>query len=102
MRRLLRELTRRGDQAVVHALRGLPSNRKIGEELRSRAVEILSREVYRGFGPTLAMEHLNRKHGIKVGKETVRQWMVGRNWPGIGHFYFALTRLASTLIYATL
>ncbi len=76
VRRLLRELGRRGDQAVVHALRGLPSNRKIEEELRRRAVEILSREVYRGFGPTLAAEHLNRKHGIKVGKETVRQWMV--------------------------
>ena len=30
VRRLLRQLKRRGDKAVVHALRGLPSNRKIG------------------------------------------------------------------------
>jgi DNA-binding Lrp family transcriptional regulator len=77
VRRLLRELKRRGDQAVVHALRGMPSNRKIEEEMRNRAVEILSREVYRGFGPTLAAEHLQHKHGIKAGKETVRQWMMG-------------------------
>ena len=75
VRRLLRDLRKRGDQAVVHALRGLPSNRKIEERIRSRAVEILSREVYRGFGPTLAAEHLHKKHGIEAGKETVRQWM---------------------------
>lgn len=76
VRRLLRDLRKRGDRAVVHALRGLPSNRRIEEERRSRAVEILSREVYRGFGPTLATEHLNKKHGVQAGKETVRHWMI--------------------------
>jgi biotin operon repressor len=30
VRRLLRQLKRRGDEVVAHALRGLPSNRKIG------------------------------------------------------------------------
>ncbi|MGI8988142.1 MAG: hypothetical protein DLM73_15620 [Chthoniobacterales bacterium] len=35
VRRLLRELSKRGDRAVVHALRGLPSNRKIEEPIRS-------------------------------------------------------------------
>jgi predicted ArsR family transcriptional regulator len=29
VRRLLRAMKRRGDKAVIHALRGLPSNRKI-------------------------------------------------------------------------
>lgn len=76
VRRLLHQLKKRGDQAVVHALRGLPSNRKIGENERSRAVQILSQEVYRGFGPTLATEYLNDKHGMEVGRETVRQWMI--------------------------
>jgi len=38
VRRLLRGLKRRGDQAVVHALRGLPSKRKIGEETFVRSV----------------------------------------------------------------
>src|SRR5450759_3890511 len=76
VRRLLRQLKKRGDKAVVHALRGLASNRKIEETERSRAVKILSQEVYRGFGPTLATEHLNDKHDLEVGRETVRQWMI--------------------------
>ena len=32
VRRLLRRLKRKGDRAVVHALRGRPSNRKIAEK----------------------------------------------------------------------
>jgi len=39
--------------------------------------------VYRGFGPTLAAEYLNAKHGIEVGRETVRQWMsAAKLWRG--------------------
>src|SRR5665213_4588315 len=69
VRRLLRALKRRGDKAVVHALRGLPSNRKIGVNAEQEAVEILTRPVYRGFGPTLASEYLAKKHGIEVSRE---------------------------------
>jgi biotin operon repressor len=50
VRRLLRELKRRGDQVVAHGLRGLPSNRKISADTEREAVAILSRPVYRGFG----------------------------------------------------
>lgn len=76
VRRLLRALKRRGDQAVVHALRGLPSNRKVDGKTQREAVAILSRPVYRGFGPTLASEYLAKKHDIEVSRETVRQWMM--------------------------
>jgi transposase len=76
VRRLLRALKRRGDKAVVHGLRGLPSNRKIDADLEQKAVAILSRPVYRGFGPTLASEYLAKKHDIEVSRESVRQWMM--------------------------
>jgi biotin operon repressor len=76
VRRLLRALKRRGDKALAHALRGLPSNRKIDADLEQEAVAILSRPVYRGFGPTLASEYLANKHDIAVSRETVRQWMI--------------------------
>jgi biotin operon repressor len=76
VRRLLRALKRRGDKAVVHALRGLPSSRQVDVETQGEAVAILSRPVYRGFGPTLASEHLAKKHNIAVSRETVRQWMI--------------------------
>jgi hypothetical protein len=55
---------------------GWASNRRIAEADRSRAVKILSQDVYRGFGPTLATEHLNDRHDLEVGRETVRQWMI--------------------------
>jgi len=76
VRRLLRALQRRGDKVVAHALRGLPSNRKISLDTEQDAVGILSRPVYRGFGPTLASEYLAQKHDIEASRETVRQWMI--------------------------
>ena len=76
VRRLLRSLKERGDQAVIHAARGRTSNRKIAEELEQRAIEILSQDVYRGFGPTLAAEYLAKQHEVKVGRETLRGWMI--------------------------
>jgi transposase len=83
VQRLLDGLRQRGDKAVVHGLRGKPSNRKIEEEIEREAVKILSVPVYAGFGPTLAAEYLKDKHGIEASKETVRQWMMrGKLWRG--------------------
>lgn len=75
VRRLLRKLRRKGDRAVIHELRGRPSSRKLPEELQQRAIVVLSDPVYRGFGPTLAAEYLEKKHQIAVSKETLRGWM---------------------------
>jgi transposase len=83
VKRMLHGLKKRGDKAVIHGLRGKPSNRKIGEEMEREAVKILSAPVYQGFGPTLAAEYLGKKHGIDASKETVRQWMMGAKlWRG--------------------
>ena len=45
IRRLLKQLKARGDKAVVHALRGRPSNRKLDEKTRQKALEILGCDV---------------------------------------------------------
>jgi hypothetical protein len=76
VRRLLRRLRTRGDRAVIHELRGRPSNRKVPAEWEGQAVAILTDPVYRGFGPTLAAEYLHHRHEITVSKETLRQWMI--------------------------
>jgi biotin operon repressor len=76
VRRLLRKLRQKGDRVVIHELRGRPSNRKLPAEWEQRAVAILADPMYRGFGPTLAAEHLEEKHQIAVSKETLRGWMV--------------------------
>ena len=75
VRRLLKAMKKRGDEGVIHGLRGQPSHRRIEEGKKSRAVEILSQEKYRGFGPTLASEYLAKDHGLAVSRETVRKWM---------------------------
>lgn len=76
VRRMLAKLKKAGDGSMVHGLRGRPSNRKLSPELREQAVRILSREVYHGFGPTLASEYLANKHKLRIGREALRQWMI--------------------------
>ena len=77
VKRLLKQLREQGDGAVVHGMRGRPSKRKLAESVREEAVRILSQEAYRGFGPTLASEYLQQKHGLAIGREKVRQIMLG-------------------------
>lgn len=81
VKRLLHALKKRGDKAVIHGLRGKPSNRLIPEATEKEAVRTLSADVYEDFGPTLAAEYLRKQHGIEASKETVRQWMIrGKLW----------------------
>jgi transposase len=75
VRQLLRRKKKEGDRVVVHRLRGRSSNRKLAERTRSRVQRLIERE-YRDFGPTLIAEYLKNEHGIGVGKETVRKWMI--------------------------
>ena len=75
IRRLLAKLRSEGDRAVIHAARGRASNRKISAQVEKQAVTTLSRPEYAGFGPTLAAEYLEQRHGIRVGRETLRGWM---------------------------
>lgn len=75
VKRLLQALKKQGDKAAIHGLRGRPSNNGMAAEIRQQALAILSWDVYRGFGPTLASEYLAKKHAIAASRETVRKWM---------------------------
>jgi hypothetical protein len=73
--RLCRKLRLGGRQALVSKKRGRPSNRKLPEALRERALAlVLSR--YADFGPTLAAEKLSEQHGLLISVETLRRWMI--------------------------
>lgn len=74
-RKLLKRYRKEGDGAVVHALRGRRSNRRLAEEIATQAVGAV-REHYRDFGPTLAAEYLSRDRKIELSRETLRQWMM--------------------------
>ncbi len=83
LRRMLKRLKKEGDKAAIHKLRDRLSNRKTEEKTREKIVQILSEEVYRDFGPTLASEYLASKHGICIGREALRQIMMSAGlWRG--------------------
>jgi biotin operon repressor len=76
VRKQLQRMKQRGDAVVVHGLRGRASNRKIGTPTRNRAIELLQQPEWHDFGPTFASEQLAQRHHIRVGKETLRGWMI--------------------------
>ena len=52
VKRLVFALRKRGDKAVVHGLRGKPSNQRIAKSVEQEAMQILSADLYKGLGPT--------------------------------------------------
>ena len=73
--RLCRAFQTAGPSGLLSKKRGRPSNRRHGETLR-RTVIALVREHYTDFGPTLAAEKLAERHKLRLGVETLRQWMI--------------------------
>src|SRR5713226_9771346 len=73
IRRLLFRPGEQGDRAVIHGLRGRPSNRRLTARFEQKIVERV-RQRYADFGPTLAAEHLAQE-GLSVSRETLRKWM---------------------------
>src|SRR3954453_9918904 len=57
VRRLQRKLEAHGDPALVHGLRGQPSNHRCDAALRQAVLKAYRRD-YADFGPTLASEKL--------------------------------------------
>lgn len=74
VRRLARRLEAVGDGAVIHGLRGKPSNRRLAAGTREQALEIY-REELPDFGPTLASEKLAER-GLLVSADTLRRWLL--------------------------
>jgi transposase len=65
-----------GDAGVIHRGRGASSNNRKDE---GRKEKLLGRyrEVYSGFGPTLALEKLVEEDGLQaVSRETLRLWLI--------------------------
>jgi hypothetical protein len=74
VRRLQRKLEAGGDQALVHGLRGRPSNHQPDPDLQRAALEAY-RQRYPDFGPTFASEKLAQE-GLVVCPQTLRRWLV--------------------------
>ena len=74
VRRLQRRLEAEGDAALVHGLRGRPSNHRPDPAFR-REVLAAYRARYADFGPTFAAEKLAGE-GLAVGPQTLRRWLI--------------------------
>src|ERR1700730_12371512 len=73
VRRMLLRIRERGDGALVHGLRGRPSNRKFAVSFQRKVLARVGQR-YADFGPTLAAEHLAQE-GVALSRETLRNWM---------------------------
>ncbi len=86
VRTLLKRLRKEGDSALRHRLRGRPSNRKTPEAVRRRVLELFRQKrqakLWHDYGPTLAAEELAEDYGIRVNRETLRQWLTSCGEPG--------------------
>jgi hypothetical protein len=74
VRRLKGKLKAKGDSALVHGLRGKPSNRRLDGTLRKQVL-VAYRRRYSDFGPTFACEKL-AVEGLTVRVETLRRWLL--------------------------
>jgi hypothetical protein len=76
VQRLCKAVEVHGPGGLASKKRGRPSNRRLPDEIRERAIAIV-RERYADFGPKLAHEKLLELHDIRVGRETLRKWLAG-------------------------
>lgn len=75
VRRLAERYRLEGDAGLVHKSRGRPSNRRFSDEFREEVMSLVG-EHYSDFGPTLAAEKLQERHGLTLSCETLRNWMI--------------------------
>jgi|ERR1700722_1069163 hypothetical protein len=64
-----------GPAGLISKKRGKPSNRSYPAIVRTEAIALIKAN-YADFGPTLAAEKLAERHGLHLGVETVRRWML--------------------------
>lgn len=74
VRRLVERYAQSGASGLVHGARGRPSNRRRAVAEREQVLALLQAH-YLGYGPTLASEALEARHGLHVPRETLRNWM---------------------------
>lgn len=82
IRHLLGRVKTEGDPGLVHRGRGKPSNRRMPEKRKAKALQLYEQQ-YGDFGPTLAAEKLAEHHGITISDETLRGWLLES---GVDHF----------------
>jgi transposase len=80
VRRLVKRYKTEGTQGIRSKHKG--GNRLFPSDFKQEVLKIIG-EKYKDFGPTFACEKLSLNEGLKLNKETLRQWMIGAGlWRG--------------------
>lgn len=75
-KRIRKRYLAEGEEGLISRHLGKISPNRIDPQKRKRVMKILQREEYAGFGPTLAREKLQQRHGHNQSDETLRKWMI--------------------------
>lgn len=73
-KRVWRRYRQEGDRGLIHRSRGQASGRSKGESFRQAVLDLYDQR-YKGFGPTLASEHL-ADDGYPLDHDTLRRWLI--------------------------
>ena len=74
VKRLMARFRRQGASGLVSGKRGKQGNRRLPAIYTGHVLDLV-REHYADFGPTLAREKLLERHGLLIGRETLRGLM---------------------------
>ena len=74
--RLYAEFLKFGIVSLASKQRGQPSNHQLPVGLKAQLSELVTIELYLGFGPTFMCEKLHERHGIEISIETTRKLMI--------------------------
>lgn len=75
IRRKVKRFKKDGPFGLIHGLQDRISNRRIKQAIKETAVNLVKAH-YLDYGPTLASEKLDEKHGIKIDHETLRRILI--------------------------
>ena len=75
IRRITKRVREEGDKGIIHRSRRKPSNRALPESLKDKTIK-LYRQKYSDFGPKFANEKLFEIDKIKIGDQTLRNWLI--------------------------
>ena len=75
IQRLKIEVRKHGTSAVIHHLKGKPSNHKLHQTVKLEVLSLV-KEKYSDFKPKFASEKLEENHQLIINPETLRLWMV--------------------------
>lgn len=75
IRRIVKRVRKEDDIGIIHKLCGKPSNRATPKRIKDKVIK-LYKQKYPDFGPKFANEKLFEIDKIKIGNQTLRNWLI--------------------------